>query len=213
MQTGYAPLAGCAWYKRTHARLLAHGFKIHEVAMRPWKESLLGSLEGRVVELGPGGGLNLPYFRPDIEWTGVEPNPYFYPYLEARRRAARCRTAIVQAPAEELPFDNASIDAVAATLVFCTVRDVLAALRQVRRVLKPGGRFVFIEHVVEPESSFRKRLQRTVKPIWQILGDGCQPDRDTASAIRQANFSTVDIEFFRAPLPVAGPHIAGWAIR
>src|SRR6185295_4957831 len=93
--------------------------------------------------------------------------------------------------AERLPFPDQSADAVVASLVLCTVRDPAAALREVRRMLRPGGRFVFIEHVGGEPGSRTHRAQRLVKPLWRVLGDGCHPDRDTEAAIREAGFARV----------------------
>jgi len=93
------------------------------------------------------------------------------------------------------------------------VEDLGAALREIRRVLKPGGRFVFIEHVAAPAGSWRRRLQRWVRPVWRALGDGCHPDRETLQAIRAAGFARVEAEEFLAPVGLVAPHIAGFAVN
>ena len=115
--------------------------------------------------------------------------------------------------AERLPVRDASADAVIATLVLCSVAEVGAALREIRRVLKPGGRFVFIEHVAAPAATWRRRLQRWVRPLWRVIADGCHPDRDTLSAIRAAGFARVEVEQFQAPAGLVAPHIAGIAVQ
>ena len=93
------------------------------------------------------------------------------------------------------------------------MHDVPAALAEVKRVLKPGGRFAFVEHVAAPPHTRTRRVQNAVRPVWQVLGDGCQPNRDTAAAIRAAGFAHVEIKDMRLPFPVVGPHIAGFAVR
>ncbi len=107
--------------------------------------------------------------------------------------------------AEHLPVEDASVDAVISTLVLCSVSDQAQALSEILRVLRPGGRYVFIEHVAADQDSGLYRTQNLIKPIWTFVGDGCQPNRDTAAAIEQAGFSQVEITPFRAPVPFASP--------
>ena len=115
--------------------------------------------------------------------------------------------------AENLPAENASVDFVISTLVLCSVVDQDRALKEVLRVLKPGGKFVFIEHVAARPGTWLRFIQTLVKPLWRRMGDGCQPDRQTASALMQAGFAKVEIEEFPAPVPVVRPHIAGIAAK
>ena len=137
-------------YKRIVPWLLARGNRAYEQWMAERKRRLLGGLKGVVVEIGPGAGANLPYLKGDIGWIGVEPNPYARPYLERAAREAGVAFEVRGGNAERLPVTDASADAVIGTLVLCSVADVTTALREIRRVLKPGGRFVFIEHVAAP---------------------------------------------------------------
>jgi SAM-dependent methyltransferase len=166
-----------------------------------------------VLEIGPGTGSNLAYFAPGIRWLGIEPNPHMERYLT--REAERLGRAIEVrgGTAERLDLMDASVDAVVSTLVLCSVADQVRALAEVRRVLKPGGRFVFLEHVAAPRGSWLRRAQRAVRPIWRLLGDGCFPDRETWQAIARAGFAEVRLDRFRLPLPIMAPHIGGWAVR
>ena len=163
------------------------------------------------MEIGPGTGANLRFYAPGVRWVGVEPNPWAHDYL--RREAARVGLAaeVRAGTAEALPLADASVDAVVSTLVLCTVPHVPRALAEVRRVLRPGGRFVFVEHVLAPPRTRTRAVQRLVRPVWPLLADGCHPDRDIERAIREAGFARVALERFRAPVPVIGPHVAGVA--
>lgn len=86
-------------------------------------------------------------------------------------------------------------------------------MQEIRRVLKPGGKLLFVEHVAAPNGSALRTVQKLIKPVWKFAGDGCHTDRETAEAVRRAGFSSVEIKEFRAPLPIVSPHIAGKAIK
>ena len=102
-------------------------------------------------------------------------------------------------------------------LVLCSVPDPAAVVRDIRRILKPGGRFVFIEHVAAPRGSSLRRLQRFVKPFWWYFADGCRPDRELTEVIRSSGFSEVNLEEFDVPREAApavvSPHVLGVAIK
>jgi SAM-dependent methyltransferase len=206
-------LRHAAWYKRLNAWLLAKGSQFYARIVNERKHRLFGALSGTVLEIGPGSGANLSYYPSGIRWIGIEPNPYAHAYLQREAARRGLTVEICTALAERLPVIDGAADAVVGTLVLCTVQDPAAALAEVRRVLKPGGRFVFIEHVAAPEGSLLRRVQCAVRPFWQVLGDGCHPDRPTGEAIEAAGFARVELEYFRVPVPVVAPHIAGTAIR
>lgn len=211
--TGFSPFSRVRWYKRLQAGMLAHGSAHYERLVADWKRRYFGTLEGRVLEIGAGAGANLDHLRRDVDYVALEPNPYAREHLERRLRETGMKGEVVDGAAERLPFDDASFDAVFCSLVLCTVHDVPAALREILRVLAPGGRFAFVEHVGAPSGSARRALQRGVRPLWTVLGDGCHPDRDTATAIRQAGFAHVELEETRLRIPIVGPHIAGVATK
>jgi SAM-dependent methyltransferase len=208
---GFLPLRRTRWYKRVQAWALSRRPRRYDDAVRDQKAALLSPLDGTVVEIGPGGAPNLAFLRPDVRWIGVEPNPFFAPYVRAA--AARLGRAVdVRAgTAAQIPLPDGAADAVISTLVLCSVQDVPAALREIRRVLRPGGRFVFIEHVAARERSLARLIQRAVRPLWTLLGDGCHPDRDTARDLQAAGFASVDLHHFEVPFPIIRPHIAGVA--
>ena len=142
---------------------------------------------------------------------GVEPNPYMVPYLRQSAEQAGLHIEIRSGTAERLPAADQSIDAVVATLVLCSVSDPKQVLREVLRVLKPGGRFLFIEHVAAPQGTRLRTAQRWLRPLWTRIADGCHPDRETGALIEQAGFAEVRFEKFRLPLGPVGPQIAGCA--
>lgn len=175
------------------------------------KKDLVQDVRGTVVEIGPGTGPNLRFLQPDVRLVGIEPNPYMHPYfLEQARKDGR-KAHLIQGLAESLPLPDASVDAILSTLVLCSVSVVDRVLQEVLRVLKPGGRFLFIEHVAAREGSRLHRIQRWVRPMWRWVGGGCEPDRATAEHLLRAGFRRVEYSRFAVPLPIVSPHIAGVA--
>jgi SAM-dependent methyltransferase len=203
------PRAG--WYKRLFAWVLSKEDERAAPELAARKRALLADVAGDVIEVGPGAGANLRYYPRDIHWVGVEPNPYMDQYIQ--REAARWGIAatVRRGTAEDLPAGDASADVVVSTLVLCSVGDVAAALGEVRRVLRPGGRFLFLEHVAAPVGTRQRRTQHLVRPLWGKLADGCRPDQETARMIEAADFARVEIERFTARLPIVGSMIIGTA--
>lgn len=179
------------------------------------KPELLGALEGEVVEIGPGSGINLKYYQGNVRWTGVEPNTFLHERIRQRASGLGIPARLLSAPAEHLDLPDGSVDAVVGTLVLCSVGDAARALAEVLRVLKPGGRYVFIEHVAAPLGSRTRRIQETWTPILRRLPGGCSPNRETRGVIERAGFGAVSDE--RLELPTAFdftlPHIAGTATK
>ena len=211
LDAGFRPMRGVVWYKRFQAWALSLRSPRYDGFVAARKLALLSPLRGTVVEIGPGAGVNLPFFRTDVRWIGVEPNPYVHAHLDATATRLGRDIEVRAGAAEELPVASRSVDAVVGTLVLCSVRDPAAVLREVRRVLKPGGRFVFMEHVAAPRGTLRRWWQRMLRPFWKALADGCHLDRDAAAAIDAAGFRSVVIDHFDLPFGVIGPHVAGTA--
>ena len=160
-------------------------------AVRARRQYVAGGVHGRVLEIGLGVGANWSFLPAGIEYTGIEPDPYM---LERARKHATEQSRdldLRQLDVQHLPFDDATFDAVFATLVFCSVADPGLGLAEVRRVLKPGGEFRFLEHV-RSTSRGVAFLQTAVKPLWRRCAAGCEPDRDTALAIAAAGFEITE---------------------
>jgi ubiquinone/menaquinone biosynthesis C-methylase UbiE len=141
-----------------------------------------GEATGRVLELGVGTGLQLPHYTAADEVVGVDPDPHMLRRARGRTAAAPVPVELVEASAERLPFEDASFDTVVASLSLCTVPDQAAALREARRVLRPDGRLVFLEHV-RSERPRVAAVQDRVEPLWMRIAGGCHPNRDTVAAI------------------------------
>ncbi len=181
----------------------------------PLKQKLLADLPERVVEVGPGPGTNLRYYRPGTHLIAIEPARQMHGPLEREARRYGIELELHTTPAERLPLDDGSVDAVVSTLVLCSVTDPREVLAEVRRVLVPGGRFIFVEHVAGDPGTPLHRLQGWLRRPWAWLCEGCHLRRNTGAIIRAAGFETVDEERFRVGwkwVPVS-PHLAGVARR
>jgi ubiquinone/menaquinone biosynthesis C-methylase UbiE len=172
----------------------------------PLRTSLVGEVSGRVLEIGAGTGANFPHYQPGQTIVTTEPDQFMLRRARQRAQALGLAVELYQCPAEALPFADASFDSVISTLVLCSVTDQAASLAEIRRVLKPGGTFRFIEHV--RASGRLGRLQDLVTPVWRYFGAGCHPNRRTAQSIRAAGFEMVEVD--RQSLPII-PLIVGVA--
>lgn len=200
-------------YHRLFAWMLAHGEGLERRLYAPRKTDLLGELRGTVVEIGPGSGLNLEHYHPSVTCIAVEPNVHFHVRIRAEAERRGIEVQVIAGIAEDLPIEDESVDAVVSTLVLCSVDDLALALDEIRRVLRPGGRFVFLEHVAAPEGSMLGRVQRAVRRPWGWMADGCRPDRKTGQAILDAGFEEAHIEEFEIPIGLLRPHIRGVAVK
>ena len=187
----------------------------YEERLAPRKRALLADVAGTVVELGPGTGANLAHLPRGVRWIGIEPNPHMQLRLRPRAEALGIAAQTLTASAQRLPLADESVDVVLSTLVLCSVPDPAAALVEARRVLRPRGRFVFVEHVAAPPRTMLRRAQRVLRPAWSLIADGCRPDRDLAAVIRAAGFAALELEEFRVLrgplLDLVSPHVAGVA--
>lgn len=209
------------WYKSVFAWMMAHLSAEYEqtigdrevCALRDRKHSLFATIHGDVLEIGPGTGPNLSYYPKDIRWIGIEPNPYMHPYLQKEAEKLGLNIDIRTGTAERIDAEDKSIDAVVSTLVLCSVPNLSATLQEILRILKPSGRFLFIEHVAAPKGTLLRQIQSGIKPIWKVIADGCNPDRETWIALENAGFASVNYEHFEVSVPLVSPHITGVATK
>jgi ubiquinone/menaquinone biosynthesis C-methylase UbiE len=188
-----------------------------DACLKQWRADLLRGLSGSVLEIGAGTGLNLPYYPKSVTRLVLsEPDPFMRRKLEEKVRAAhREGVEIVDASLERLPMPDASFHAVVGTLVLCSVPRVDAALAEIRRVLKPGGRFVFLEHVAAEGLPRRLRWQRIVEPFWKRVSGNCHLTRRTESAIIESGFTVGEVkrESMRKAWPLVRRTIRGVAVN
>lgn len=188
-----------------------------QACLARWRGELLADLRGEVLEVGAGTGANLPYYSAAVENLVLsEPEPAMRKQLEqklASQAHAAQQVEIAAALSHQLPYEAGRFDAVVCTLVLCSVPDVAASLAEVRRVLKPGGKFVFIEHVRDEQRAGRRLLQHAVQPAWRLIAGGCHLTRRTEQLIEGAGFEIQQIEreSMRKALPIVRPSIRGLA--
>jgi len=169
--------------------------------------------EGRVLEVGMGSGLNLAFYDPErveMVW-GLEPSPGMRRKAQENLARAPFEVRWLDLPGEQIPLEDRSADTVLLTYTLCTIPDVAAALFQMRRVLKPGGRLIFCEHGAAPDESVR-RWQDRINPLWRRLAGGCNVNRPIPRCIEEGGFEIRQIETMYLP----GPRLAtfnywGWA--
>lgn len=175
---------------------------VERAVLGPRRAALVGELTGRVIDVGAGTGANLPYYRRAGDVVAVEPDPAMRRRLTARSRVCAVPVTVADADAGALPAADGSVDNVVFSLVLCTVPDPAQALAEARRVLRPGGRLLAIEHVVGHgrPAVWRRRLA----PLWTRAAAGCRLDRDTVAAVTEAGFALDVVEHFTTA-PSWGP--------
>lgn len=156
------------------------------------RSHLLLGVSGDVLEIGAGTGANFAHYPAGARVVALEPDPFMLRRAEQKvAELGLSNVTLQRAPAESLPFPDASFDAVVSTLVLCTVQDVARCLAEMRRVLRPGGSVLFIEHV--RAQGWFGRLQDLIRPVWSWFGAGCQPNRRTEDTFRHAGWDvTID---------------------
>ena len=204
-----------ATWGRGFAALYDRGLKATEEAgLGRMRAELLAAAAGRTLELGAGTGINLDLYPDAVaELVLVEPDPHMAKRMRERLSRSSRQATIVEAPAERLPFEDDSFDTAVSTLVLCTVPDPVTAIAELERVLKPGGRLLFIEHVRSEEPSLAGWQDRLEKP-WRFLADGCHCNRDTLATLAASHLEVGAVEHDRLPKapPIVRPLISGSAV-
>ena len=178
---------------------MAHSFSFYDLIMNPLekrilrkaRKHLISRSHGVVLEIGAGTGANLPHYhyktidRLDILDATLQHQVMDYGFPED------LPVRFIEGEAESLPFSDELYDFVIITLVLCSVTDLDASLQEVYRVMKPGGSFIFIEHVL-PHHPFLKKVFHTMTPLWKKMAHNCHLNRETLKSIRTAGFTTIN---------------------
>jgi ubiquinone/menaquinone biosynthesis C-methylase UbiE len=152
-----------------------------------------------VLEVGIGSGLNLPFYGPQVrEVLGLEPSSRLIEMARAAANESRAPVTFVHGSAEAIPLEARSVDTVVTTWTLCTIPHAITALEEMRRVLKPGGRLLFVEHGLAPEEGVRK-WQNRINPFWKPIAGGCHLNRPISSLIERAGFAITALENSYAP--------------
>lgn len=187
---------------------------------RAWRESLLTNVTGDVVEIGAGTGANFSHYG-----SGVRSLAAFEPSGQMRsiaaKKVARGTNAtpsgftLESAAAESLPCEDDSFDWAVSTLVLCSVEAPDRALSELHRVLRPGGKLAFVEHVLDPHDGRNRRRQRRYQPLWSLVSSTCQVTRDTQASIEASGFDIGELAHERLAIgpSIVRPVIRGWATK
>lgn len=168
--------------------------------LRPYRERAIGAAEGRVIEIGIGSGRNLPFYRPPVkEVLALEPSPKL---IAMARHALHPGVPVnfIEASAEAIPLEDRSVDTVVTTWTLCSIPEAATALSEMRRVLRPNGRLLFVEHGMAPDENVR-RWQDWLTPAWKRICGGCHLNRPIRTMIESAGFRIDRLEAGYMPGP------------
>ncbi|KAM9362056.1 methyltransferase-like protein 7A [Symphorus nematophorus] len=213
------------FYKRVFPICLYRISKTYNKKMYDKKKELFRSLpefnkpggQLTLLEIGCGTGTNFEFYPPGCKVICTDPNPHFQKYLtNAMEKNDHLKfERFVVAAGEDLgSIEDESVDVVVCTLVLCSVRDMPQTLREAQRILRPGGAFFFLEHVVADPSTWTYFFQHVLQPVWYYFGDGCEATRETWKHLEATGFSELKMRHIEAPLIfVIKPHIVGYAVK
>lgn len=174
---------------------------VYDLALKPLeltglkklRAELLSHAQGKTLEIGIGSGLNLSYYPEDVQLTGIEPDPSMR--KKSLKRSKNINVKVEDGDAMALAFPDCEFDTVVGTLVFCTIADPQKAIKEVYRVLRPGGTFLLLEHVRRNGALIGPLLDK-LTPIWVHVADGCHLNRDPSHFITSAGFKTIEFKEF-----------------
>lgn len=187
---------------------------MHEMYGRR-KQELFGALPEHFVEIGPGTGNNFRYYPRGQKLVAIEPNLKMYPRLRAKAQEFGVDVDLRGLRGESIDLPDESTDLVICTLVLCSVDEPERVVAEIRRILRPGGRYVFIEHVAARPGSKLRTLQDWVQRPWTYCFEGCRPNRESWKVVEDGGFTLVDMERFEmhSPFVHVRPQIAGVATK
>jgi ubiquinone/menaquinone biosynthesis C-methylase UbiE len=169
-----------------------------------YRRRALSEAEGRVLEIGVGSGLNFPFYASTTpQAIGLDPSPRLLSMADRARSGARCRVELLEGSAEAIPLEDRSVDTVVTTWTLCSVPNVPRALAEIRRVLSPSGRLLFVEHGRSPDASVRQ-WQNRLTPLWRRVAGGCHLNRPVSELIEGAGFRIERLQtgYMKGPRPM-----------
>jgi ubiquinone/menaquinone biosynthesis C-methylase UbiE len=169
-----------------------------------YRRRALSEAEGRVLEIGVGSGLNFPFYASTTpQAIGLDPSPRLLSMADRARSGARCRVELLEGSAEAIPLEDRSVDTVVTTWTLCSVPNVPRALAEIRRVLSPSGRLLFVEHGRSPDASVRQWQDR-LTPFWRRVAGGCHLNRPVSELIEDAGFRIERLQtgYMKGPRPM-----------
>jgi ubiquinone/menaquinone biosynthesis C-methylase UbiE len=172
--------------------------------LQPYRERVISHAVGRVLEVGFGSGLNLPFYGPRVqEILGLEPSARLTAMAQRAVAHSEAPVIFIASSAETIPIENRSIDTVVTTWTLCSIPDAARALAEMRRVLKPAGQLLFVEHGLAPEDDVRK-WQHRLTPMWKRISGGCHLDRPIGKLIEGAGFRMRELQagYMKGPKPL-----------
>jgi ubiquinone/menaquinone biosynthesis C-methylase UbiE len=189
-----------SFYQRHLLPRLVH-LAMRQKQLMPFRRRVVGAAEGRVLEIGIGSGLNLPFYGSTVRAVfGLEPSPELLRMARERSATTSVPIEFLEASAETIPLDDASVDTVVTTWTLCSIPNALRALAEMRRVLKPGGGLLFVEHGRAPEPGVA-RWQDRLDPLWSRLAGGCHLNRKIDDLISGSGLRIDSLEHARLPGP------------
>ena len=171
----------------------------------PYRERVVSQARGRVLEIGIGSGLNLPLYGSRVDAIlGLDPAARLIAMAQEAANRSKIPVTLMTGSAQAIPIDRDSIDTLVTTWTLCSIPDAGAALQEMRRVLRPGGRLLFVEHGSAPEENVRK-WQNRLTPVWKRIGSGCHLNRPIRTLIESAGFRIIRLDsgYAKGPRPMA----------
>jgi ubiquinone/menaquinone biosynthesis C-methylase UbiE len=191
------------FYERRILPYLVH-VSMRQETFGPYRRRVLSLAKGRVLDVGVGSGLNLPFYADDVARViGLDPSSKLLSMARQRAHALRHSTDLMEATGEAIPLEDHSVDTAVTTWTLCTIPDVRAALGEIRRVLKPSGQLLFVEHGRSPDERVR-RWQDRLTPLWKRIGGGCHLNRPISELLEQSGFRIEQVEtgYMKGPKPM-----------
>jgi ubiquinone/menaquinone biosynthesis C-methylase UbiE len=181
------------FYRDRILPFLVH-LSMRQATFAPYRGRVAALAKGRVLDLGVGSGLNLPFYAEDVQRViGLDPSAKLLSMARQRGRGLHHCTDLIEASAEAIPLEDHSIDTLVTTWTLCTIPDVRVALAEMRRVLKPSGQLLFVEHGRSSDASVR-RWQDRLTPLWKPIGGGCHLNRPIRELLEQSGFRIEHLE-------------------